>query len=267
MRHSACYPYVLWERNASVVGYVRSMLTQRLWALVARIAVESACGTPVRNRRNKFIVMEFTLGAVTIGFVAARLLFNRFFSRQKRLGMQDWAIAASTLLGLVCMGLVLAMLLRGLGMDVWGVPPDHVREFSLLFYVLTVLYIILISGVKISLCLFYLVLFTNPIPQRLVWGAIAFHVAFGIAFTIVLVFQCNPISDPWSRYDSLGSKGGNDYKVGRCINVNATGWASAAINLASDVWLLAIPVFQIRKLKLHWKKKVGAILMFEVGAW
>lgn len=211
--------------------------------------------------------MEFTLGSFSFAFVVTRLVFNRFFSRQRRLGIQDWAIATSTLLGLVCMGLVLAMLLRGLGTDVWGVTLDHLREFSLLFYILTVFYIILISTVKVSLCLFYLVLFAKPIIRRIIWGTIAFHVAFAIAFTFALVFQCKPISDPWSRYDPMGTDGGTSYKVGRCINVNATGWASAAINLASDVWLLAIPVFQIRKLNMHWKKKVGAILMFEVGAW
>lgn len=50
------------------------------------------------------------------------------------------------------------------------------------------------------------------------------------------------------------------------MNINASGWANAAITLASDIWLLAIPLSQIRKLRLDWKKKAGATLMFLTGA-
>lgn len=39
----------------------------------------------------------------------------------------------------------------------------------------------------------------------------------------------------------------------------------AAVSIALDVWMLAIPLSQLPALKLHWKKKVSVGLMFFVG--
>ena len=41
--------------------------------------------------------------------------------------------------------------------------------------------------------------------------------------------------------------------------------ARAAVSIALDVWMLAIPLAQLPGLKLHWKKKVSVGLMFFVG--
>lgn len=49
------------------------------------------------------------------------------------------------------------------------------------------------------------------------------------------------------------------------LNINAIGWANASISIALDVWMLGIPLLQIRRLKLHWKKKISVAMMFFVG--
>ncbi|KAF9765388.1 hypothetical protein IL306_002332 [Fusarium sp. DS 682] len=49
------------------------------------------------------------------------------------------------------------------------------------------------------------------------------------------------------------------------MNSTAIGWANAAISVAMDVWMLAVPMWYLRKLKLHWKKKIGVAAMFIVG--
>ena len=49
------------------------------------------------------------------------------------------------------------------------------------------------------------------------------------------------------------------------LNKNAIGWANAAISVALDLWMIAIPLWQIRSLNLHWKKKIGVVIMFLVG--
>ncbi len=235
-------------------------------ALATRILLETACDTPVRDRRAKLNIMLLVFGGVTCSTVLIRLIYKRVYSPQRRLEMQDWAVAATTILGVACIGIIIfGLTARGLGMDIWGVPPSHLQDFGLCFYLATIIYVILIAAVKISLCLFYLNLFKDLAPRRLLWATVAFHVGFAIAFSFALIFQCTPMKDPWTRYDLRTSN--SPEKVAHCINVNATGWASAAINVASDVWLLAVPVFQIRELSLHWKKKIGAVLMFEFGAW
>ena len=48
--------------------------------------------------------------------------------------------------------------------------------------------------------------------------------------------------------------------------MHASGWVNAVLGVAIDVWLLAIPLFQLRKLQLEWKKKAVAGVMFLTGA-
>lgn len=49
------------------------------------------------------------------------------------------------------------------------------------------------------------------------------------------------------------------------MNSMAIGWANAAISVAMDIWMLAIPMWYLRRLKMHWKKKIGVAAMFIVG--
>jgi hypothetical protein len=49
------------------------------------------------------------------------------------------------------------------------------------------------------------------------------------------------------------------------MNSMAIGWANASISVAMDIWMLAIPMWYLRRLKMHWKKKIGVAAMFIVG--
>ncbi|KAM5358160.1 hypothetical protein ACJZ2D_015548 [Fusarium nematophilum] len=69
--------------------------------------------------------------------------------------------------------------------------------------------------------------------------------------------ECKPILYFWTGWDGL-------YE-GYCKVRDAT-WANARISIALDIWILAIPLWQLRTLKLHWKKKAGVAVMFSIGA-
>ncbi|KAJ6445375.1 extracellular membrane protein, 8-cysteine region, CFEM [Purpureocillium lavendulum] len=234
----------------------------QLTAADSRNVTETACQTPVRDRRQAFNVMNLTLGALTTVFVFTRLIYKQFFSRNQRLGRDDWTILVTIVLGALSIAImVFGLTAHGMGRDIWGLAPSDVRTFALYFYIMEMLYLTLMTLVKLTLNFFYLDIFSGPTIRRLLWGTVAFHVAFGVAFVVKVVFQCSPIRFYWEQYDfSRGPA------TGWCININASGWAYAAIGVAVDVWLLALPLSQIRKLNLHWKKKVGAALMFLTGA-
>jgi hypothetical protein len=53
---------------------------------------------------------------------------------------------------------------------------------------------------------------------------------------------------------------------GSCLNINAIAWANAIISILLDVWMLAIPLWQLKGLQLDWKKKLGVGMMFSVAA-
>lgn len=85
-----------------------------------------------------------------------------------------------------------------------------------------------------------------------------FCVAVIITFLFLGIFQCHPIESYWENWDRLHG--------GKCLDIWAISYANASFSIAVDVWLLAMPLFQLTKLQLHWKKKIWIALMFAVGA-
>lgn len=49
------------------------------------------------------------------------------------------------------------------------------------------------------------------------------------------------------------------------MNLEAFIYTHAALNIALDVWMLALPASQIWRLNLSWKKKIGVLAMFGFG--
>ncbi|KAJ3490256.1 hypothetical protein NLG97_g5820 [Lecanicillium saksenae] len=190
--------------------------------------------------------------------VVARLVFKVFFSFARRLGTDDWFIIVSIALGLPCTVINGVGLTRhGLGKDVWTLTPETIETFERFFYVQQILYLFLVATIKLSLLFFYLSIFPGARARAVLWLTVAFTGVFGLTFILLSVFQCTPIEFYWLRYIQPVD--------GHCTRVNLLGWLHGGVSVAIDIWMIGIPLSQIRKLELHWKKKVGATIMFLTG--
>jgi hypothetical protein len=127
----------------------------------------------------------------------------------------------------------------------------------LYFDVVASLYFSSLTLLKLSIILFYIKIFPTEGAQRLLKGTAVFTLVWGVTYVIVAIFQCQPISYFWNKWDGLHE--------GKCLNINAITSSNAGISIVLDFWSLGIPLWQLRGLKMHWKKKVGVILMFGVG--
>lgn len=232
---------------------------------VSRNITETTCRTPVRNKSVQYNILVLTLLGFTAPTIAARLVFKQFFSAQQRLDREDWTILSAAPVGIVSVVLSVYGLTRnGLGIDLWGLEPKQLMDFGLYFYIIQMLYIVLMTLIKLTLVFFYLNIFTGHGIRILLWMTAGVHALAGFGFTVGIVFQCMPISYQWQKYDL--SKDNSQLISGHCININAAGWGHGALSVSSDLWLLAIPLSQIRKLQLPWKKRLCATLMFMTGA-
>lgn len=108
-----------------------------------------------------------------------------------------------------------------------------------------------------SLLFFYLRIFPNKTIRLLLWATITFNGVWGVLFALLSALDCQPISYFWTYWDGE--------HVGTCLSINAIGWANAAISIAEDLWMLGIPLSQLKSLQLHWKKKIGVCIMFCTG--
>lgn len=124
-----------------------------------------------------------------------------------------------------------------------------------------VLYVAVILLTKSSVLFVYLHIFPLQIMPRLriaIPITMAVVVAAGTAEAITLIFQCVPINYFWDRL--------RDTRGGRCININIFGWTSSAINASLEVWLICLPLPELIKLRLYWRRKLRVCLMLIAGS-
>jgi hypothetical protein len=84
-----------------------------------------------------------------------------------------------------------------------------------------------------------------------------FVVLFGIANTLVIIFQCTPVDFFWT--------GWSGETTGKCIDINLFSWARAAIEIAIDIAIVSLPLRDILKLQLGWRMKAQVVVMFSLG--
>ncbi|EXM33269.1 hypothetical protein FOTG_01958 [Fusarium oxysporum f. sp. vasinfectum 25433] len=214
------------------------------------------CEVPVRNKTPIFINVTIVLGVIS-GVATALRLWSKFFFTKTELGLDDLFIVLTLFIGMPSTAMnIHGTAGHGEGRDIWTLEFDDITQFGFYFWLLEIFYFAQVSLLKTSLLFFYLRIFPGT-AQKLLWGTIIFNSVFGVLFMFLAAFQCTPVSYFWLNWDG-------EHK-GTCMNSTAIGWANASISVAVDVWMLAVPMWYLRKLKLHWKKKIGVAAMFIVG--
>lgn len=83
-------------------------------------------------------------------------------------------------------------------------------------------------------------------------------VVLGYSFAIIfaLIFPCRPVALNWDV----------EFTDGTCINRAAIYTATAAVNIATDLALLTLPIPMIVDLQMPRVQKLGLIVIFVVGS-
>jgi hypothetical protein len=217
----------------------------------------TACGSPIRDRGAAYNVMNLTLSIVTAVVFLLRFYFKLGIARSE-FWLDDWFIIVAFFTAIPSVILnTRGLVANGMGRDVWTLDILTVTAFAKFFYIMEIMYFLHIPMLKASFLFFYLRIFPHSSIHNILWGTLAVNAVAGVIFLFVVIFQCAPIEFFWTKWDSAHE--------GKCLNVNAVGWSNAALSVLMDIWILALPLSQVTKLHLHWKKKAGVILMFAVG--
>jgi hypothetical protein len=126
-------------------------------------------------------------------------------------------------------------------------------------YAIEICYLTAVALPKLSALYFYLRVFitretTYRVLRMLALGTGFLIIANYVAFVVAAIFQCNPVSYWWGKFD--GSV------VGTCFNVQAFYRAMCVPNLFTDVLVLALPMGSIVKLNLPMAKKISLTFIF-----
>ena len=137
------------------------------------------------------------------------------------------------------------------------VPFEDITAILKIYYCDEDLYLTALPLVKISILLFCLRTFLQKWLLYACFATMAACLGYSIAFLLVLVFQCRPIDLAWNHWDGE--------HPGKCNDISAQGWTSAALNVVLDIVVLILPMPVIAKLKLNKRKKAFVVSMFSTG--
>ena len=117
------------------------------------------------------------------------------------------------------------------------------------------MYNLALTCTKVSILLQYLRVFVNQPMRRICWVVMGVIVVYGLWTFFASVFTCWPIPYFWNK----------TIENGKCLNLMGYWFSNAALNIASDILLLALPMPVLKSLKLPKKQKLGLVLVFGLG--
>ncbi|KAK2754371.1 hypothetical protein FQN54_007015 [Arachnomyces sp. PD_36] len=198
-----------------------------------------------------------------IPFIIASLVFlARMAARCARLGgawgPDDYTIIVAYALAIVIFSLNISMVHYGFGQNMWDiVPQDNITKAFKHFFAFVLAYKALISLAKISVCLFLLRIFQSNVFRYITYSLIAVNASVAIVWILVDSFHCLPVHLAWTGWETP--------EAGQCIDFIASTYVNGIVNIAVDLVMVTVPVYEVLKLKLSRRKKLGVAVMFAVG--
>lgn len=128
-----------------------------------------------------------------------------------------------------------------------------------LAFIADVLYFTIVGAAKISILLIYYRIFAISRSLRrhvLVVGVVV--IMFWAATTLATIFNCWPIEWSWKNSFSPAPY---------CINYNIFWLTAGVIEVVLDIWIIILPMREVKKLQLSVQKRVGLASVFLIGAW
>ncbi|CCF44076.1 integral membrane protein [Colletotrichum higginsianum] len=124
-----------------------------------------------------------------------------------------------------------------------------------IFYVNSILYVLLLFIAKVSICALYARVFVDPKFRRKVRFVLYFFTGHFVLYLFLAALQCVPVQSVWDRTIE-----------GRCLNLFAISYTGAAGSILEDILLIIMPIPELMKLQLGRQKKLALGFMFAVGS-
>jgi len=224
---------------------------------------------PLANRESTALGVSIAFLSTAVLAVMLRLwvrLRDRFW------GWDDTFVLLACISSIAGDTVVSLMPRVGLGLHFWTLSGKRLSSYFLHTYMANTAYCTSAVLVKLAVLSQFLRMFgetgkSGPTAQhrlarKLTWILIVICTIWGIAFVLLAVFPCRPISKYWIPQ-----------LEGRCI-----GWGSkvpedffrmfvthAASNSGLDLLVLALPVPFFRMLRIAGKSRVGLITLYSLG--
>ncbi|KAL5118448.1 hypothetical protein ACEQ8H_003624 [Pleosporales sp. CAS-2024a] len=210
-----------------------------------------------RSRVNDVRYANIVLIVLVIVTVCLRLFARIKFV--KRIFPDDILIVLAAVFTLTLASTCIAASFSALGTHIWLLPVDtaiqSVKIFIKYLLVCQVLYACAIGCTKVAIISSYLRFINDSTFSIAMYLTLFITGGLWICGIFVTIFQCSPVSSIW---ENIG--------FGKCIDYISYLYASAAINVFTDIVLCVLPVPHLWSLKMPMRQRIILCLLFVGGA-
>ncbi|KAH7304850.1 hypothetical protein BKA65DRAFT_205024 [Rhexocercosporidium sp. MPI-PUGE-AT-0058] len=177
-----------------------------------------------------------------------RCVYNRF-------DWDDYAVMIAFIFALAYSVLQVVQTQYGSGRHIWDVPMEKFTTYTKLGIPGAVTYNMSTLFTKVAILMFYLRLSTDSYFRSVTYVVMFVAVGYSLAGGFAFLYLCRPLPKYW-----------NFMIPGECSNFGAAFLSGAALNVATDVALLLLPLWLLYPLRLPLKQKIGVTLILMTGS-
>ncbi|KAJ6139958.1 hypothetical protein N7471_006444, partial [Penicillium samsonianum] len=207
----------------------------------------------VENRGPLLLIINGTITGVAAIIVGLRVISRVFIV--KMFGLDDWIMVAAMIFAILNVVVAGLGVKYGTGKHKWDLIKADVLPTAKVRYVTHIIYTLISGLIKVSICLLYLRVFPNI--RVICLGTIAFVTAMSVAIILATIFQCSPIDAVYNE---------QKYKHYTCFASIPFWYATAALSLVTDIWILLLPLKTVLGLHLGTRKKVIVAGLLSLGS-
>ena len=119
------------------------------------------------------------------------------------------------------------------------------------------IYPLLLGLVKSSILSLYLRIFPYERFRMLCYGVLGVLAALTTAWTLLLIFQCYPVSFNWDGWTGQAN--------GTCLDTNKLMYVLSLLNLALEAVIMIMPIPLILRMHTTRRRKFAVVIMFSLG--
>lgn len=143
----------------------------------------------------------------------------------------------------------------GSGMHESNIPPSSIGPALELNYATLPFYLASLCFTKLSICWFYLRVFTTTnLIRYQIYAVVILLIGYTIPLEILAILSCTPPSKNWEPK-----------KPGICLNTIPAFWTSFVCNLLTDIYLIAFAFPKIWNLQMQKRQKVALLSTVSLG--
>ncbi|KAI1392945.1 uncharacterized protein F4822DRAFT_441687 [Hypoxylon trugodes] len=201
---------------------------------------------------------------IIIPILSVGLRFYTRWASGTKVGVDDWITIPSMIICiLLSITQIIATTTGGLGghqelIDGQIGHTDQLTAYEKTKYIYELLGTSGLWIVKLSALLFYRRIFSVGVYRTVNNVFIGLTIAWGIAFTFAVAFQCTPVSTLWDRLEpEFGTA---------CIGGPSFYLSLAISDLILDISIFIVPIPHIQQLRMPRRQKVAVIGVFLLGS-